>query len=682
MSRTQQPRNDFLSDLLTLQQDGRGAISAPSNWLQEPLLEIRTDTDEIVNRLCNGMLRGDTQNHTGMWHFFIGSPGNGKSAATGKLCRKLKVVHKCRIVDAQDNDISEIPKTTIPYALSIYEGGNRYPSGRIIQDTSVVRNPYRKGADPAQDLIDTLTDVWKRGMSVVVCTNRGVLEKAYNYSDLARQKEPWFKIIKSIVEDKGNNIEGSEHEFSGDAGERRVFQRLRVSHCYLDKNSLLQGEGTEFLSLLSQATAGERWKICGTCPARKVCPFRQNQAWLTNEGSLSNVRQILARAEIMSGQVIVFREMLALISLVLAGCPSDYGAKHPCAWVQEKAETGDIFALAVRRIYMSLFASAGPVGLEESSALRRRQINALSDLSKSLPDKSDSAKAMSFVVNPRRRRPTTDVGIARLLGPKGYVVSLDPCLAALPTSFYEKWDVDSSDVPSDGAGGLSELEQKCISVWRDLENCLESASDCTVAHWALRRWSSNFLLHFGCLYEGKTAWAKQLDACKKLLDCLARERKSLEDSRHIRKINKRIAILLTELSKKDSSNTVSLSDSVLLSGDWVEDHVRPKVVPSGESGSLSLLVRFSQKAGNDEHAVLPTRMYLWLELRASGNLDPRCFPSELLQGALDARVRAVSHGGYAFAEDDIELTVQGSSPRVFQLTRYDGLVDVKEVVVP
>lgn len=83
-------RNNFLVELLALQQDGKQAISSPSNWInQKPLLEVPTKLDEIIEELGNAILSKKGNNTIARWHFFIGSPGNGKSAAVGKLCRFL-----------------------------------------------------------------------------------------------------------------------------------------------------------------------------------------------------------------------------------------------------------------------------------------------------------------------------------------------------------------------------------------------------------------------------------------------------------------------------------------------------------------------------------------------------------------------------------------------------------------
>ncbi len=88
MSQEKRIKNNFLVELLALQQDGKHAISAPTNWTHVPLLEVKTEVDEVVNELIETILVGNNRNDTARWHFFIGSPGNGKSAAMGKLCAR------------------------------------------------------------------------------------------------------------------------------------------------------------------------------------------------------------------------------------------------------------------------------------------------------------------------------------------------------------------------------------------------------------------------------------------------------------------------------------------------------------------------------------------------------------------------------------------------------------------
>ena len=120
--------NDFLTKLLHLQQDGSGAISSPSNWGKVPLLEIETDLDKHINELQDALLSRRRVNKEGRWHFFLGSPGNGKSAAVGKLYRELKK-NGCRAETEEKEALDDIAVGEIPYLIPHLRGRQQVPHG-------------------------------------------------------------------------------------------------------------------------------------------------------------------------------------------------------------------------------------------------------------------------------------------------------------------------------------------------------------------------------------------------------------------------------------------------------------------------------------------------------------------------------------------------------------------------
>ena len=154
-------------------------------------------------------------------------------------------------------------------------------------------------------------------------------------------------------------------------------------------------------------------------PARSYCPFRLNRDWLATPDERDKVLKILQRAEVYSGQVIVFREALALISFFLAGCPKDYVKTTPCGWVQDRFAAGDYFTLLSRRIFMDLFSSYSAHGLEDDADLRKKQQIALEDLSK-LDEEGTRPETRALRCIVRRSPLSTDVGVTRLLGPSGW----------------------------------------------------------------------------------------------------------------------------------------------------------------------------------------------------------------------------------------------------------------------
>lgn len=674
------PLNGFLTELLDLQQDGKYAISAPSNWARRPLLEVPTELDTIIEKLQGSLLRNGT-NDTAYWHFFIGSPGNGKSAAIGKLCRGLIDNKGCRLLDENGNDIRSLGPISIPYIINVYEGTNRFASVRIVQDASVVRNPFSSEIDPAKDLLETLRDAWEKGISLVICTNRGILEKVHrdNHTVPSINQQLWFIIIKSLV----NAIEpsgtvGNNYNFSKDRSRRTVFSQVKIGYNHLDNHSLLRGEDT-FDHLIQKATSSEFWSCCSSCPVLNLCPFKANRDWLADLDARKKVLQLLRRAEILSGQVIVFREALAIISLILAGCPKDYDTIHPCEWVNTKVSSSDIFSLASRRIYMSLFAPYSPYGLDSVDGLRRKQLGAFRALWNVIERcKPQTCASIKHIIT--NQPPSIDVGVIRLLGENKTLASLDPWREDLPATFYDKWDSDYEVVPLDFPPYVTDIERSCISVWKELEENLEQSVDYLVSetHWALRRWSSNFLLHLGSLQEGLSAWSKELDDFASLIELMDKpvKERSMPDKRRISKIEEDLENLLNTSTSTPGIKAVKLSENVTLSGQWVNDKLKPTASSTEASGSVSLAIKFKGGHRGEERAVLAAPMYLWLRRRGIGRLDERCFPQELLAGISDARIRAASRGEYAVANDKVVLVIATGKAERFRLERIDGEVDV------
>jgi len=330
---------------------------------------------------------------------------------------------------------------------------------------------------------------------------------------------------------------------------------------------------------------------------------------------------------------------------------------------------------------MSLFVPYCPRGLEPMEMLRDRQMEAFHGLVEALKrdgiGKAETITAINHVIDPNH--PSIDVGIPRLLGEGKIIADLDPCKEALSSDFYDAWDSDFDAVLKNENPHITELERTCLIIWKDLEENLEMAANHSVpeSHWALRRWSSNFLLHLGALLNGHSAWKDELDTFTKLLSQVAKpvEKRSPAEIAAINNLDKQLNDLLNSSTTNQGSSAVQLSDAVTLEGEWVHYHLKPTTASSKASGSVSLTIEFSGKSGK-ERAVFKAPMYLWLTRLVKGKLDPRCFPQELLVGVRDARIRAAAKGQYAFENKDIELVVKTENEK-FRLERIEGLVVVK-----
>ena len=284
--------NPFVTQLVRLQQDGKESISGPANWRDPPLLEVSTDSDDDINALLDAMCPapGDARGR-GRWHWLIGSPGNGKSAKLGLLARRLRERGN-EIVSKDGVAVGESNEDWLPYLLEVREKGKPYRFAYLVQDASVVKDPFGEVCDPARDLADALRRAVARGTSLLLCTNWGVLQRLFDsgHTDQRMRDEPWFRALSASLgkPKRGGIIRAG----GGTSGERTVFDELEVTYEFLDNRSLLVNSDI-FERLVEKATAEPRWDACSGCPSMLLCPFKANRDDLASDDLRRNVLDIL-----------------------------------------------------------------------------------------------------------------------------------------------------------------------------------------------------------------------------------------------------------------------------------------------------------------------------------------------------------------------------------------------------
>ena len=451
--------NPFVTQLIRLQQDGKEAISGPANWLEPPLLEVATDSDEDIDALIDAMCPSPgTDPHRGRWHWLIGSPGNGKSAKLGLLARRLRERGN-KIVSEGGVAVGEGNTDWLPYLLEVREAGKPYRFAYLVQDASVVRNPFGEVCDPAEDLADVLRLATARGTSLLLCSNWGVLQRLFDHghTDPQMREEPWFRAVRGTSR-KGRDG-GIVHSGGGPFGERTVFDELEVTYEYLDNSSLLVNSDI-FERLVEKATAKQNWDACSGCSSMSLCPLRANRDDLAMDKLRGNVLDILRRAEVLDGQIIVFREAVALISVLLAGCPDDHRDRTPCEWVHDQVEGNKIFNLLARRVPSVLFGATRPNGLEgpehrspATKASRRDQVSALREIGGLLHGSPSVHQALAAVTAPSGL--STNLGVERLLGPEGAIPALDPSLEPRHAVELDDFVAVATSLPSADPPGVA-----------------------------------------------------------------------------------------------------------------------------------------------------------------------------------------------------------------------------------
>ena len=662
-------KNKFLTQLLTLQPDGVGAISAPSNWKEPPLLKVETQLDETVKDLADDILRGAEVKETGRWHFFVGSPGNGKSAATGEIARLLGE-RGCRLeveTEIGRKGIEDLRPGEIPYVIKVYEADNKFESVWIAQDASVVRNPWSSNVDPALDLLRLLGDAWKRGVSLVVCANRGVIECAARVRDYRR--EDWFRTLSSIVSaDPLNSMILDIPE-----GSKRRFRQVKVTSESLDARSLLF-KSRVFESLIDKAIEHPGWDACVQCPVRDLCPFLANRNWLSTSKGKTGVLEALSNAELLSGQPMVLREATALLSTVLAGCPRDYvgDASDPCEWVAERVDTGDLFGLASRRIYMVMFSSSLPRAIEEPGRSREIQFDALTKLKNCLEressqniEKASAVRHLTHVLGEPGEASgqiSTDIGLGHLLGYRGVLNKLDPLRARLGEDFFGRWHPLRFALEESLHSGL---EEKMKASWNTMYRQIEDSTiEAAPMLGSLSRWCTAFTVRIGGLSE---CWFNMHESLSALRGLHSGDQK--QSRRRIRSLEKQLPAILSNVD--DDRLCISLSEHIELTGHWVSSKLRPRLETDFQQAPFGLLVKFGDDEQRPQQSI-PAEVFYWLDQRAKNGLSVHSFPRHLLETVENYLIRIATASKYSLVPDDIEIRVSMSDDTTVVIERNHG----------
>ena len=657
--------NKFLSELLELEVSGKDAISAPGNWLKKtPLLNIKTEVDEIVEDIAPKLISQNGKNKKGVWWFLVGSPGNGKSAAVGSLVRILSENFDSAFREPKDGphlgaNITDIDEHDIPYIVELYEGKNQYSSALLAQDASVVPNPFDKSPNTATSLITLLKDASAHGRSVVVCANRGIIERALQQK--SDKSDAWSQALEFIQEEG----ESKTIKFVKTSGNKLVFDEVEVKVTPLDKKSIISDN--TFGKLLDKATDANQWTECDSCAFSPLCPFKNNRDWLATENGKLRFTEVLRYAELMSGQAIVFREALAFIALMLAGTSRDYqNVTTPCAWVHEKVEKGALFSLLSRRIYMLLFSSFSPIGLRHDSQDAKKQLEVLSAHTALLPHSSKIAiKGLSF------DKVDKDVGLKRFLSEGRIFSELDPVKENQGKILEQKWNVAVGNIgPIQDNALVTDLEKRCFEIWNDCEKLTDQIPDQDSHSYyrELRRWITSVTYRLGFFEEGKLLFQKELKEYQEILDIDETVDLTEKQEELVYEIEKNFKNFVFGKNPE-----VIISSVLTVSGRGVRDQLVPKL-----DLSEGMKTRLIMKIGTHDLELSP-RSFAWLKRKSDAKISDKTFPPDVLQVANDIRYKAASYIKYALIPEDIYLKVTKPSGDVLHLHRRNQrLVSAQE----
>lgn len=274
--------------------------------------------------------------------FLVGGPGNGKTGAAEFLLMKLygsitipeyekeegRIIFRKKISDTIDGIVVVEDATTLTHA-----------SLRV----DVMEFTLRANEE----------STYKR-YAYIACINRGVLADCINESNEPGPVTSFMSALSDVVS------VGETSPNMWPIGENRRFQRFEqwrhhIPNVYvwpmdaeslIDKN-LYGGEmhktpGYQLVKrIMEKADSSE----CDTCSYGTLCPFKENLLSIKDGSGLSDFLYCLHSFEIVTGNKILFRDILAIISVVFAGDEREYKiikgdrsvAASPCEWVSYHA---------------------------------------------------------------------------------------------------------------------------------------------------------------------------------------------------------------------------------------------------------------------------------------------------------------------------------------------------------
>lgn len=314
--------------------------------------------------------------------FLVGGPGNGKTEAAEFFLRKL-----------YDDVPTPEPKV----------GGHlvfRHPVSETIKGVVVVEDATELPAGAFKsDVLEFVLRSKKvscyKDFVYLCCVNRGVLADAINSSDHSLVAVNFISLLSDSV-----SVGETCSQMWPLAG-NPLFVSPAYSECSkfiyvwpMDAESLIDpnlygGDSTNtpgyklFRSLMDTVDASG----CETCEARQCCPFMENLDALRSGSGITDILYCLHAYEIAVGKKILFRDLLAVVSVLLADTEDSYRISRgdrtvsvsPCAWVKHHADIlrsdsdveklASAFKLASKRYNQVLFG--------DYSEFRTKDINAL-----------------------------------------------------------------------------------------------------------------------------------------------------------------------------------------------------------------------------------------------------------------------------------------------------------------
>ena len=367
-------------------------IGAPgTRWSCDGLVETR-----LLNNLSSLAIRMKTGCVNPPCIFLVGGPGNGKTGAAEYLLMELYGSNTIPEYEKKDGRI--IFRKNISNAIDGIV---------VVEDATTVTRASLKSDILEFALRDDKESAYKK-YAYIACINRGVLADCINEFSESTYATNFMVALSDVV-----SVGATSPNMWPLAGNIK-FQHdehclPHISDVYvwpMDAESLIdknlfggQTQNTPGYKLIRNIFEHADCSGCDNCPQRDLCPFWENLLSVKDNdySGLQKFLYFLHSFEIVTGNKILFRDILSMCSVIFAGDEREYkiikGDKSvnasPCEWVAYHAnliKSGNAneslassFLLTSRRYTQILFGDYSEFSAKDiqgSQGLRNKMANA------------------------------------------------------------------------------------------------------------------------------------------------------------------------------------------------------------------------------------------------------------------------------------------------------------------
>ena len=621
--------NSFLESLREYQQSGDKSISGPEDWQKTPLIDIETELTKELEVFVDDLEKGGEIH----WKFLLGSPGNGKSFLLGRLYRSLK--DRGWTVKGSCND----------YIIKLCQPNKDYAALWLLQDASTIKDAKALKPNYSEDTLATVQEARDKKISLIVCANRGVIERINLDSSKLIDKNLWKFLASSS--DKKLLLTGS--------------LEIHVSKNEVDHLSLFsvgELEKNPFDQIVDNITHEKNWKSCSSCEKSNLCPFLSNKKNIEKKENREKVFNLLRSVEFISGEPLVFRELLPLMSIIFSG-NKELG-KGPCHWVHENVENNRWVDLLSARFYMILFSPDMLSGLDKNKNLQKKQKEQVREIDKII---NGNEFATSLSLNGESRKfYESSIGIHRVLDGDSGTSFFDPLKSELEAGFQAEYSVGSieprmNNLKKDYLNSIG-LELKLVELIVDalgrLETCKYEQSHLkdylrpVALSSFLKRWSSSFLFRFFGFLQGRMNANEDMRDFKQFINYLHSDLKdhslkySLEEN-----INK---LLNLNFGREDLWQELSEFLSIKIGGDRKYNIDERRFAPP--------YLKIPLKSSVDEKSIpiyISARLFIFLSCMDKGEMLKESMPLWALESLSQIRSRSLSTQNYSRSKKELKL---------------------------